>query len=250
MIEIVGLKKKFGHNEVLKEINIHVEKGEIISILGPSGSGKTTLLRCLNYLESPDEGQIGISDVLIDARKVNKKDIYQLRKKSAMVFQSYNLFQHKTVLQNVIEGLVVVQKKSINEAKDKAFEVLQKVGLKNKIDAYPSQLSGGQQQRVGIARALALDPEVILFDEPTSALDPELVGEVLEVISKIAREGKTMIIVTHEMNFAREISDRIIFMDNGVVIEEGIPQQIFTEQKEERTKQFLKRMTPELDYSI
>ncbi|RPJ95039.1 amino acid ABC transporter ATP-binding protein [Rummeliibacillus sp. TYF005] len=250
MIEIEGLKKKFGHNEVLKGINIHVEKGEIISILGPSGSGKTTLLRCLNYLESPDEGQIVIDDVLINARKVNKKDIYQLRKKSAMVFQSYNLFQHKTVLQNVIEGLVVVQKKSVKEAKEKALEVLQKVGLKNKIDAYPSQLSGGQQQRVGIARALALNPEVILFDEPTSALDPELVGEVLEVIAKIAREGKTMIIVTHEMNFAREISDRIIFMDNGVVIEEGIPQQIFTEQKEERTRQFLKRMTPELDYSI
>lgn len=250
MIEIEGLKKRFGHNEVLKGINIHVEKGEIISILGPSGSGKTTLLRCLNYLESPDEGQIVIDDVLISARKVNKKNIHQLRKKSAMVFQSYNLFQHKTVLQNVMEGLVVVQQKSVKEAKEKALEVLQKVGLKNKIDAYPSQLSGGQQQRVGIARALALNPEVILFDEPTSALDPELVGEVLEVIAKIAREGKTMIIVTHEMNFAREISDRIIFMDNGVVIEEGIPQQIFTEQKEERTRQFLKRMTPELDYSI
>lgn len=250
MIDIVGLKKSFGHNEVLKGINIHVEKGEIISILGPSGSGKTTLLRCLNYLESPDEGEIIIDDVSINARKVNKKEVYQLRKKSAMVFQGYNLFQHKTVLQNVMEGLVVVQKKSVSEAKEKALKVFQKVGLENKIDAYPSQLSGGQQQRVGIARALALNPEVILFDEPTSALDPELVGEVLAVIAKIAREGKTMIIVTHEMNFAREISNRIIFMDGGVVVEEGIPQQIFTEQKEERTKQFLKRMTPELDYSI
>lgn len=250
MIEIANLRKKFGHNEVLKGINIKVNKGDIISILGPSGSGKTTLLRCLNYLEKPDQGTIAIGDVLIDAKKVHKKEIYNLRKKSAMVFQSYNLFQHKTALQNVVEGLVVVQKKSAKEAKEIAEELLRKVGLEQKANAYPSQLSGGQQQRVGIARALALNPEVILFDEPTSALDPELVGEVLEVIAKIAKEGKTMIIVTHEMNFAREISDRIIFMDNGVVVEEGTPREIFVEQKEERTRQFLKRMTPELDYSI
>jgi len=250
MIVIKELSKSFGHNEVLKGINIKVDKGEIISILGPSGSGKTTLLRCLNYLERPDGGTITLGDISINSGKVNKKEINNLRKKSAMVFQSYNLFQHKTVLQNVMEGLIVVQKRNAKESKEIALEVLQKVGLKNKIDSYPSQLSGGQQQRVGIARALALNPDVILFDEPTSALDPELVGEVLEVIAKIAKEGKTMIIVTHEMNFAREISDRIIFMDNGVVVEEGTPNNIFVEQKEERTRQFLKRMTPELDYSI
>lgn len=250
MIEITNLHKKFGKNEVLKGINIQINKGDIISILGPSGSGKTTLLRCLNYLERPEEGTITIDNVTIDSKKVHKKDIYNLRKKSAMVFQSYNLFQHKTVLQNVMEGLVVVQKKNAKEAREIALEVLKKVGLEQKADSYPLQLSGGQQQRVGIARALALNPEVILFDEPTSALDPELVGEVLDVIRKISREGITMIIVTHEMNFAREVSKRVIFMDEGVVVEEGNPRDIFSSPKEERTKRFLKRMTPELDYSI
>ncbi|TQR05719.1 amino acid ABC transporter ATP-binding protein [Psychrobacillus soli] len=250
MISISNLHKKFGKNEVLKGINIQVDKGDVISILGPSGSGKTTLLRCLNYLERPDEGIITIDNVTIDSKKVHKKDIYHLRKKSAMVFQSYNLFQHKTVLQNVMEGLVVVQKVNVKEAREIALEMLKKVGLEQKVDAYPLQLSGGQQQRVGIARALALNPEVILFDEPTSALDPELVGEVLDVIRKISREGITMIIVTHEMNFAREVSNRVIFMDGGVVVEEGVPNDIFRTPKEDRTKQFLKRMTPELEYSI
>lgn len=250
MIEILNLHKKFGKNEVLKGINIQVNKGDIVSILGPSGSGKTTLLRCLNYLERADDGKIIIDDVSIDSKKVHKKDIYALRRKSAMVFQNYNLFQHKTALQNVMEGLVVVQKLKIEEAKKIALEMLKKVGLENKADAYPIQLSGGQQQRVGIARALALNPQVILFDEPTSALDPELVGEVLDVIRKIAREGITMIIVTHEMNFAREVSNKVIFMDGGVVVEEGTPAEIFRSPKEQRTQQFLKRMTPELDYSI
>lgn len=250
MISISNLHKKFGKNEVLKGINIQIDKGDVISILGPSGSGKTTLLRCLNYLERPDEGTITIDDVTIHSIKVYKKDVYQLRRKSAMVFQSYNLFQHKTVLQNVMEGLVVVQKMNVKEARVIALEMLKKVGLEQKVDAYPLQLSGGQQQRVGIARALALNPEVILFDEPTSALDPELVGEVLDVIRKISREGITMIIVTHEMNFAREVSNRVIFMDGGVVVEEGVPNDIFRTPKEDRTKQFLKRMTPELEYSI
>lgn len=250
MIEISNLHKKFGKNEVLKGIDIQINRGDVISILGPSGSGKTTLLRCLNYLERPDEGIITIDDVMIDANKVHKKDIYHLRKKSAMVFQSYNLFQHKTVLENVMEGLVVVQKINVKKAREIALEMLEKVGLAQKIDAYPLQLSGGQQQRVGIARALALNPEVILFDEPTSALDPELVGEVLDVIRKISREGITMIIVTHEMNFAREVSNRVVFMDGGVVVEEGAPYDIFTAPKEQRTKKFLKRMTPELEYSI
>jgi len=250
MIEISNLHKKFGKNEVLKGINIQVDKGDIISILGPSGSGKTTLLRCLNYLERPDEGIITIDNVTIDSHKVYKKDIYNIRKKSAMVFQGYNLFQHKTVIQNVMEGLVIVQKKSVKEAREIALEMLKKVGLEEKIDSFPLQLSGGQQQRVGIARALALNPQVILFDEPTSALDPELVGEVLDVIRKISHEGITMIIVTHEMNFAREVSKRVIFMDGGVIVEEGNPRDIFTTPKEERTKQFLKRMTPALEYSI
>ncbi|MDI2589481.1 amino acid ABC transporter ATP-binding protein [Psychrobacillus sp. NEAU-3TGS] len=250
MISISNLHKKFGKNEVLKGINIQIDKGDVISILGPSGSGKTTLLRCINYLERPDEGTITIDDVTIDSKKVHKKDVYQLRRKSAMVFQSYNLFQHKTVLQNVMEGLVVVQKVNVKEAREIALEMLKKVGLEQKVDAYPLQLSGGQQQRVGIARALALNPEVILFDEPTSALDPELVGEVLDVIRKISREGITMIIVTHEMNFAKEVSNRVIFMDGGVVVEEGVPNDIFRTPKEDRTKQFLKRMTPELEYSI
>ncbi|GGA23052.1 amino acid ABC transporter ATP-binding protein [Psychrobacillus lasiicapitis] len=250
MISISNLHKKFGKNEVLKGINIQIDKGDVISILGPSGSGKTTLLRCLNYLERPDEGTITIDDVTIHSKKVHKKDVYQLRRKSAMVFQSYNLFQHKTVLQNVMEGLVIVQKVNVKEAREIALEMLKKVGLEQKVDAYPLQLSGGQQQRVGIARALALNPEVILFDEPTSALDPELVGEVLDVIRKISREGITMIIVTHEMNFAREVSNRVIFMDDGVVVEEGVPNDIFRTPKEDRTKQFLKRMTPELEYSI
>ena len=250
MIEISNLHKKFGKNEVLKGIDIQINKGDVISILGPSGSGKTTLLRCLNYLERPDAGTITIDDVMIDSKKVQKKDIYHLRKKSAMVFQSYNLFQHKTVLQNVMEGLVVVQKINVKEAREIALEMLKKVGLAEKVDAYPLQLSGGQQQRVGIARALALNPEVILFDEPTSALDPELVGEVLDVIRKISREGITMIIVTHEMNFAREVSTRVVFMDGGVVVEEGTPYDIFTAPKEQRTQKFLKRMTPELEYSI
>jgi len=250
MIKTQNITKKFGRQDVLKGIDIQVNQGEIVSILGPSGSGKTTLLRCLNYLERPDEGHISIGDVAIDAKKASKKDITLLRKKSAMVFQSYHLFQHKTAVQNIMEGLIVVQKKKLKEAKEIALDLLKKVGLLEKADAYPSQLSGGQQQRVGIARALALNPEVILFDEPTSALDPELVGEVLDVIAKIAKEGKTMIIVTHEMNFARDISDKIIFMDQGFIIEEGTPKEIFLNPKEARTQQFLNRMTPELSYII
>lgn len=250
MIQLTNIHKSFGKNEVLKGINLQVNKGDIISILGPSGSGKTTLLRCINFLEKANEGSIVIDDIALDVRDASKKDIVALRKKTAMVFQSYNLFQHKTVLQNITEGLTVVQKKSEKEAKEIAYTMLAKIALEHKADAFPSALSGGQQQRVGIARALALNPEVILFDEPTSALDPELVGEVLDVIRKIAKEGITMIIVTHEMNFARDISNRIIFMDGGVVVEEGVPREVFGNPKHERTKQFLRRVTPELTYEI
>lgn len=251
MLEIKNLKKSFGSNTVLKDISFSIEEGEIISILGPSGSGKTTLLRCLNFLEKANAGQLKISGLNVNLEKTNKKDILAIRRKTAMVFQSYNLFQNKTVIENIIEGPIQVQKRNAKEVRQEALILLKKVGLENKVDAYPSMLSGGQQQRVGIARALALNPDVILFDEPTSALDPELVGEVLEVIGKIAKESnKAMIIVTHEMNFAREISDRIIFMADGQIVEQGEPNELFNETKHERTKQFLKRMTPELSYSI
>ncbi|HEY2494536.1 MAG TPA: amino acid ABC transporter ATP-binding protein [Paenibacillus sp.] len=250
MIRLTNISKSFGKNQVLHHINLTVDKGEVVVILGPSGSGKTTLLRCINYLEKPSEGQIDIGDFSLDYKQASKKDIHSLRQKSAMVFQHYNLFKHKTVLENVMEGLVVVQKLSKEEAKQKSVQMLEKVGLGAKLDAFPSQLSGGQQQRVGIARALALNPEVILFDEPTSALDPELVGEVLDVIRKIAKEGITMIVVTHEMGFARDVSNHVVFMDGGVIVEEGRPQDIFGSPKEERTKQFLKRITSEWSYSI
>ncbi|WP_103106102.1 amino acid ABC transporter ATP-binding protein [Brevibacillus reuszeri] len=250
MIKLTGITKSFGRNQVLKGIDLHVNKGEVVVILGPSGSGKTTLLRCINYLERPSDGQIVIGDSIVDCKRAGKQDILQLRRKSAMVFQQYNLFKHKTALENVMEGLVIVQKRPKEEARERSVSVLEKVGLGSKLDAYPSELSGGQQQRVGIARALALEPEVILFDEPTSALDPELVGEVLEVIRKIAKEGITMIVVTHEMGFARDVANHVVFMDGGVIVEEGTPLEIFSSPKEERTKQFLKRITPEWSYTI
>lgn len=250
MIRLSGIRKSFGRHEVLKGIDLHVEKGEVVAILGPSGSGKTTLLRCINYLEKPGEGEIRIGEQALDAKRAGKKDIHALRRRSAMVFQQYNLFSHKTALENVIEGLIVVKKMSKDDARKRGIALLEKVGLGAKLDAYPSRLSGGQQQRVGIARALALEPEVILFDEPTSALDPELVGEVLAVIRRIAKEGITMIIVTHEMGFAQDVASRVVFMDNGAIVEEGPPAQLFGNPKEERTRQFLKRLTPEASYTI
>ncbi|WP_040949831.1 amino acid ABC transporter ATP-binding protein [Gorillibacterium massiliense] len=250
MIKLTGIQKSFGRHEVLKGIDLTVQKGEVVAILGPSGSGKTTLLRCINYLERPNDGEIAIGDFSISCKKPQKKDIHTLRGKSAMVFQQYNLFRHKTALENVMEGLVIVKKLPKEEARQRSVELLEKVGLGGKQDAYPSQLSGGQQQRVGIARALALNPEVILFDEPTSALDPELVGEVLAVIRKIAKEGITMIIVTHEMGFAQDVANHVVFMDGGVIVEEGTPRELFQSPKEERTKQFLARFTPEFTYSI
>ncbi|GAS80329.1 amino acid ABC transporter ATP-binding protein [Paenibacillus amylolyticus] len=250
MIELKQIHKSFGDNKVLSGIDLSVKRGEVVAILGPSGSGKTTLLRCINYLEKPDSGHISIGDFTLNYKQHNKKDIHALRQKSAMVFQQYNLFRHKTALQNVMEGLVAVRKVPKEEAKARSAALLEKVGLGNKLDSYPSELSGGQQQRVGIARALAMNPEVILFDEPTSALDPELVGEVLAVIRQIAEEGITMIIVTHEMGFAQEVANHVVFMDGGVIVEEGDPKQLFRYPKEERTKQFLKRITPDAAYSI
>ncbi|SHO43323.1 amino acid ABC transporter ATP-binding protein [Anaerocolumna xylanovorans] len=250
MIQVRNLQKSFGSNKVLKGIDLSVEEGEVVVILGPSGSGKTTLLRCINFLEKADEGEIVIGSTQVNARHATKRQILDICRKTAMVFQSFNLFKNKTALENVAEGPVIVQKVEKQKALEYGRELLKNVGLSDKYDAYPSELSGGQQQRVGIARALALHPEVILFDEPTSALDPELVGEVLGVIKKIAKKGITMIIVTHEMSFAQDVANRVVFMDEGVIVEQGTPQEIFLDAKEERTKQFLKRITPEYTYQI
>lgn len=244
MIELKQITKSFGRNLVLRGIDLTVQKGEVVAILGPSGSGKTTLLRCINYLEKPNAGEITIGDWHVDCTRVKRNDIHGLRQRSAMVFQQYNLFRHKTALENVMEGLVVVKKIAKADAHEQSVRLLEKVGLSNKLNSYPAQLSGGQQQRVGIARALALNPQVLLFDEPTSALDPELVGEVLAVIRQIAQEGITMIIVTHEMSFAQEVANHVVFMDEGVIVEQGEPHEIFQHPKEERTKQFLARIRP------
>jgi cystine transport system ATP-binding protein len=240
MISIHHLQKSFGENTVIRDVNLEVKKGEVVVIIGPSGSGKTTFLRCLNVLEMPDAGTIRIGEEALDfSGKITKRDITKLRSQTGMVFQHHNLFPHLTALENVMEGLVTVKKEPKEKAKRKAASFLEKVGLEDKMDLYPFQLSGGQQQRVGIARALAMEPKVILFDEPTSALDPELVQEVLKVMKELALEGMTMIVVTHEMRFARDIANRVIFMDDGVIVEEGTPEEIFEHPKEERTKRFL-----------
>ncbi|MGF9699905.1 amino acid ABC transporter ATP-binding protein [Paenibacillus sp. MABNR03] len=250
MITLSNIHKSFGKQEVLKGIDLTVEQGDVVAILGPSGSGKTTLLRCVNFLERADEGKVQINGVGVDCKHARKHDIVQIRRKTAMVFQHYNLFKHKTVLDNVTEGLIIAQKMSKTDARARALRVLEQVGLSEKINEYPSMLSGGQQQRVGIARALALNPEVILFDEPTSALDPELVGEVLSVIRSIAQEGITMIVVTHEMGFAREVANRVVFMEGGHVVEQGTPEEIFLRPKQERTRQFLSRYSSDWSYVI
>ena len=241
MIKVENLKLSFGKNEVLKGINFKIEKGQVISIIGPSGSGKSTFLRSLNFLETASSGTITFGNETFDLSKINKKDINRLRKNTTMVFQNYNLFKNKTALENVIEGLLIVKKMNRNEAIEIGLKMLEKVGLKDKAEFYPNQLSGGQQQRVGIARAVAMSPEVILLDEPTSALDPELIGEVLKVIKDMVKENMTMIIVTHEMQFAREVSDYIVFMDGGTIIEEGKPEEIFINSKNQRLQNFLKR---------
>lgn len=241
MIKVENLKLSFGKNEVLKGINFKIEKGQVISIIGPSGSGKSTFLRSLNFLETASSGTITFGNETFDLSKINKKDINRLRKNTTMVFQNYNLFKNKTALENVIEGLLIVKKMNKNEAIEIGLKMLEKVGLKDKAEFYPNQLSGGQQQRVGIARAAAMSPEVILLDEPTSALDPELIGEVLKVIKDMVKENMTMIIVTHEMQFAREVSDYIVFMDGGTVIEEGKPEEIFVNSQNKRLQNFLKR---------
>jgi L-cystine transport system ATP-binding protein len=241
MISIKGLKKSFDQLEVLKGLDLEIDKGKVVVIIGPSGSGKTTFLRCLNVLETPTEGKISIGGQKIDfSAKVSPKSISSFRRLTGMVFQGYNLFPHMTALENVMEGPVTVKKETKDKARQKAAFFLEKVGLSDKMDFYPFQLSGGQQQRVGIARALAMEPEVMLFDEPTSALDPELVGEVLKVMKDLANEGMTMVVVTHEMRFAQEAADEVIFMDGGFIVERGTPDSIFTNPTADRTKQFLR----------
>lgn len=243
MLAVNDLHIQFGNLEVLKGIDLTIEKGKVIVMIGPSGSGKTTFLRCLNALETPNKGTITINSHVLDFQAdPKKKEIRELRKQTGMVFQTHNLFPHFTASENVMEGLVTVKKVNKARARKVAQELLTKVGLAEKVDVYPYQLSGGQQQRVGIARALAMDPQLILFDEPTSALDPELVGEVLKVMKDLAEEGMTMVVVSHEMKFAKEAADEVLFMDNGVIVERGKPNDIFDNPRQDRTKQFLSKL--------
>ena len=239
MISVKNITKYFGHHEVLKEISVEIVPQEVVVVIGPSGSGKSTFLRCMNGLESVSKGEIFVNQIEITHNKAN---LSLVRKEVGMVFQRFNLFQHLTVLENITIGQIQVLKKSKEEAEKKAYELLNKVGLNDKDKAYPEQLSGGQQQRVAIARALAMNPIVMLFDEPTSALDPEMVGEVLAVMKDLAREGMTMVVVTHEMGFAREVGDRVLFLDEGRVVEQGTPEQIFSHAQEERTQLFLSKI--------
>ena len=237
-----GARKVISELPVLRGVDLTVEKGDVVAILGPSGSGKTTLLRCLNFLETADAGQLVFDGESFDLAHASLADIARLRKKTAFVFQNYNLFRNKTALQNVTEGLIVARKLPKEQADEIGMKMLAKVGLADRADYYPRQLSGGQQQRVAIARALAADPEIIYFDEPTSALDPELTGEVLSVMRQLAEEGMTMLVVTHEMGFARNVSSKTVFMENGVVVEQASSQQFFASPKEERTRAFLRRI--------
>lgn len=250
MLEVKKLHKAFGKNEVLKNIDFKVDKGEVVAVLGPSGSGKTTLLRCISFLERVDQGEIIFDELQHDMVHINKKMIREFRMHMGFVFQSFNLFRNMTAMENVMEGLTTARKMPKQEAEKIALEMLIKVGLEDRARYYPDQLSGGQQQRVAIARAIATNPRVILFDEPTSALDPELTGEVLEVMKKLAEEGTTMVVVTHEMAFAREVADRVVFMEDGVVVEEAPAKEFFRQPKEERTAQFLHRVINDFDFSI
>lgn len=246
MQEILSVKnvhKKFGENEVLKGIDLSVQKGDVIAILGPSGSGKTTFLRCLNFLEKADEGILTFNGEEFSLPKISKKDILRIRQKTGFVFQNFNLFRNKNVLKNITEGLTTVRKIKKSEAEKIAIDVLKKVGMDDKLESYPYQISGGQQQRVAIARALATNPQIIYFDEPTSALDPELIGEVLNVIKNLADEGMTMIIVTHELNFAKNVSNKVLFMEEGQIIESNSTKEFFENPQKQRTKEFLKSLS-------
>lgn len=239
MIEVKNLHKYFGELEVLRGIDAHIEKGDCVCVIGPSGGGKSTFLRCINLLEMPTKGDIIIEGVSV---MNNLKQIDKLRQKVGMVFQQFNLFPHKTVLENVTMAPVLLKKKAKQQAAEKGMELLERVGLAEKADVYPSRLSGGQKQRVAIARALAMEPDVLLFDEPTSALDPEMVGEVLEVMKQLARNHTTMVVVTHEMGFAREVGNRILFMDGGIITEQGAPEELFDHPQHPRTQEFLSKV--------
>ena len=243
ILEAKGIEKSFGEAKILKGLDLSIDKGDVVAILGRSGSGKTTLLRCLDFLEKADGGTLIFDGVSYDLKNISKKDIRELRKKTGFVFQNYNLFSNMTALENVMEGLVTARKINKKEALETSLSMLEKVGMLEWKDHYPIQLSGGQQQRVAIARALATKPEVIYFDEPTSALDPELTGEVLTVMKRLAEDGMTMIVVTHEMGFARRVANRVVFMEEGRVLEEGDPETIFTSPKEKRTQEFINRIT-------
>ncbi|MDY0407154.1 amino acid ABC transporter ATP-binding protein [Virgibacillus sp. 179-BFC.A HS] len=243
MVELKNIKKSFGDHVVLKDINFSVGKNEVVVIMGPSGSGKSTLLRCITFLEEPDGGKVKLGEFNLQAglplNKERKNMIRALRQNTGFVFQQFNLFSHRTALENVMEGPIVIKKMDRQKAKENAIELLSKVGLADKMDHYPAQLSGGQQQRVAIARALSMKPMVMLYDEPTSALDPELVREVLLVMKELAKEGMTMIVVTHERGFARDVADRVVFMEDGLVVEEGSPEKMFGSPVKERTREFL-----------
>lgn len=243
MLNATHIHKSFQQQSVLKDVSLQVNQGDVIVILGPSGSGKTTFLRCLNGLEKADSGKLAIADASYDLAKISAKEILALRKKTAFVFQHYNLFANKTALENVLEGLIIARKVPKGEALKTARAAIAKVGLSSHENYYPHELSGGQQQRIGIARAIAVKPDVLLFDEPTSALDPELIGDVLQVMRQLAEEGTTMVVVTHEMGFARDIANHVVFMDEGRIVEEGHPKEFFTAPKEERTKRFLARIS-------
>lgn len=237
--ELKSIHKSFGGLDVIKGIDLSIAKGQVVSLIGPSGTGKSTLLRCINCLEKADKESLQIEENQFDLESISKKDELWLRRNTAMVFQSFNLFNNKIVLENITEGLIVVKKMSKKQAEEKALEILSQVGLLDKKDEHPSNLSGGQQQRVAIGRALALEPKIILFDEPTSALDPELVNEVLMLIRDLAKQKRTMLIVTHEIGFARSVSDKVCFMDDGIILEQGSPQEVIDNPKNDRTKRFL-----------
>ncbi|WP_110598274.1 amino acid ABC transporter ATP-binding protein [Salinicola lusitanus] len=242
MIELKGIRKQFGSHIVFDDVDLQLERGEIIVIVGPSGTGKSTLLRCINFLETPDAGQLTVGDLSLDATTATRDQILALRRRTAFVFQNYALFANKTALQNIAEGMIVVDGIAKREAYARAREILGRIGLADKADAYPAALSGGQQQRVGIGRAMAANAEVILFDEPTSSLDPQWVEEVLGLMKQLAAEHQTMIVVTHEMQFAREVADRVVFMDQGGIIEQAPPSELFSHPKDERTQQFLRKI--------
>jgi L-cystine transport system ATP-binding protein len=250
MLEVRGLKKAFCQNIILNGLGFRVNKGDVVTIIGPSGSGKTTLLRCIDFLERADEGSLIFGDETFNFAHVSKKQIYRVRRRMGFVFQSHHLFNNKTALGNVTEGLITARKIPRPEAERTGREALDKVGLSDRYDYFPSQLSGGQQQRVGIARAMAAKPDLILFDEPTSALDPELTGEVLAVMKMLAAEGVTMVVVTHEMGFAKDVANRVIFMDKGSIVEEASSEDFFSRPKEDRTRQFLSRVFPPAEYTI